>query len=403
MALVPAHRFIDRLSATGGETGDMMASRDWSASPLGSPETWPESLRSVLGLLLGSKFPMFVAWGPDLGFLYNDAYVEILGGKHPAALGARFRDVWAEIWPDISPLVDAALAGEASYREDLPLVMERRGYDEQTWFTFSYSPVHNENGDVAGLFCAVAETTGKVLAERRQNFVVSLGDALAALTDPVALTAAAAERLGRHLGVGRAGYGEIDATGEVISVARDWSDEGMTSLAGQARVLDAFGPEVIADLRAGRTLVVNDCLTDPRTSRPEYLATWESIGTRALIVAPFVSDGRLLAVLYAHSSSPRVWSDLDARLVEDVGNRTWAAVERARAEAALEEEVAALGRLQEVSTRLVGDEAPQSIYDAILTAATDLMKSDCASVQLLDAAGDLQLLAHRGYDPRSAA
>jgi signal transduction histidine kinase/PAS domain-containing protein len=140
---------------------------DWNASVLGAPATWPQSLRSVVGLLLGSKFPMFVAWGQELGFLYNDAYAEILAAKHPAAMGARFYDIWSEIWPDISPLIDAALGGEASYSEDLPLRMNRHGYDEDTWFTFSYSPVRDEAGEVAGMFCAVHETTDRVLAERR--------------------------------------------------------------------------------------------------------------------------------------------------------------------------------------------------------------------------------------------
>ena len=143
-----------------------MRSQDWSASPLGPPESWPQSLRTVVGLLLQSRFPMFVAWGEELGFLYNDPYAEILGAKHPAALGKRFYDIWSEIWPDISPLIDAAMAGQATYREDLPLVMNRKGYDEQTWFTFSYSPVRDESGKVAGMFCACWETTPKVLAER---------------------------------------------------------------------------------------------------------------------------------------------------------------------------------------------------------------------------------------------
>ena len=93
-------------------------------------------------------------------------YAEILGAKHPRALGRRFHDIWSEIWPDISPLIDAAMAGQAIYREDLPLVMNRKGYDEQTWFTFSYSPLRDESGKVAGMFCAVSETTRRVLAER---------------------------------------------------------------------------------------------------------------------------------------------------------------------------------------------------------------------------------------------
>ncbi|MEC4723549.1 PAS domain-containing protein [Noviherbaspirillum sp. CPCC 100848] len=150
----------------GGNMGMMMRAHDWSASPLGSPSDWPQSLRTVAELLLNSKFPMFVAWGPDLGFLYNDAYAEILGAKHPAALGQRFYDIWSEIWPDISPLIERALQGEATYSERLPLTMNRKGYDEQTWFTFSYSPVRDDRGQVAGMYCACVEVTEQVLAEK---------------------------------------------------------------------------------------------------------------------------------------------------------------------------------------------------------------------------------------------
>ena len=150
--------------AGGGECGARMRALDWSTSPLGAPESWPQSLRAVVSLLLQSRFPMFVAWGRDLGFLYNDPYAEILGAKHPRALGRRFHDIWSEIWTDISPLIDAAMAGEATYREDLPLLMNRKGYDEQTWFTFSYSPVRDESGRISGMFCACTETTQKMLA-----------------------------------------------------------------------------------------------------------------------------------------------------------------------------------------------------------------------------------------------
>ncbi len=153
--------------AGGGDMGALMRRHDWSASPLGDPSAWPQSLRSIVGLLLNSKFPMFAAWGPDLAFLYNDGYVPIFGAKHPRALGLPFRDVWSEIWADIEPLVAKALAGEATFHENLHLVMERNGYPEDTWYTFSYSPVRDESGAVAGMFCACQETTNQVLAERR--------------------------------------------------------------------------------------------------------------------------------------------------------------------------------------------------------------------------------------------
>ena len=144
----------------------MMRSHDWSRSPLGPPDAWPQSLRSVVSLMLHSKFPMFVAWGPSLGFLYNDAYVDVLGAKHPFALGLPFEDIWSEIWHDVGPLARRAVAGESMYFEDLPLTMRRKGYDEPTWFTFSYSPVIDEQGDVAGMYCACTETTAGVTTKQ---------------------------------------------------------------------------------------------------------------------------------------------------------------------------------------------------------------------------------------------
>ena len=148
--------------------GALMRMHDWSDFPLGAPDAWPQSLSTVVSLMLNSKFPMFVAWGEGQEFLYNDSYAEILGVKHPSALARPFKEVWSEIWDDISPIVALAMDGKASYFENLPLTMDRKGYAEQTWFTFSYSPVRDESGKVAGVFCACTETTDQVLAERHQ-------------------------------------------------------------------------------------------------------------------------------------------------------------------------------------------------------------------------------------------
>ena len=146
--------------------GAAIEGHDWSTSPLGQPSTWSSSLRAVVGLMLSSKFPMFIAWGDELSFLYNDGYVEVLGSKHPDALGNRFDDIWFEIWDEVEPIAQAAMSGEASYHENLPLIMKRNGFDEQTWFTFSYSPVFDDSGKVAGIFCVCTETTEQVLADR---------------------------------------------------------------------------------------------------------------------------------------------------------------------------------------------------------------------------------------------
>ena len=145
--------------------GTLMRAHDWSTSPIGYPDTWPQALRSAVSLILPNKHIMFVAWGPELVFLYNDAYRPVFGKKHPSALGRPFREIWSEVWDEVAPLVDSALGGEATWSEDLHLVLERNGHPEDCWFTFSYSPARDESGKIAGLFCAATETTARVLAD----------------------------------------------------------------------------------------------------------------------------------------------------------------------------------------------------------------------------------------------
>ncbi len=315
--------------------GALIATQDWSATPLGPIECWPQSLRTTLSVILNSRLPHHLVWGPELTSFYNDAYRPLLGAK-PEALGRAFRQVWAEVWGDVEPLVQEALSGRAVFREDLPLTLERYGYPEEAYFTLCYSPVRDETGQVAGLSCTVMETTAKVLSDRRQAFRLSLEERLRGLADPINIVTAAAEMIGQHTNTSRAGYGEIDQSGEIVSVARDWTrDTTIPSLAGEARILDAFGPAVIGELRAGRTLVVKDCLTDLRSAGEAYAVTWASIGCRSLIVVPLIKEGRFRAMLYLHEPAPRRWSEAEAVLARDVAERTWDAVERGRAEAEL--------------------------------------------------------------------
>ncbi len=149
-----------------GEMEAMMRNRDWSDSPLGAMESWSPVLRSFLALVMAAKQPMFLAWGPDLCFLYNDGYAPILGAKHPQALGRPFSEVWSDIWPQISPIVAATLSGEAQIFEDLPIPMTRYGHPETPFFSFSYTPLRDDKNAIAGMFCAATETTAKVMAER---------------------------------------------------------------------------------------------------------------------------------------------------------------------------------------------------------------------------------------------
>jgi PAS domain S-box-containing protein len=153
----------------GGFMGELIRIKDWSSNPVGTPDTWPQSLRTTVNLLLNSKFPMFVWWGPELTTIYNDAYRAIAGEKHPDLLGKSGKQGWAEIWHDLEPLVERVFSGTATWSEDQVLYMNRHGYVEETYFTFSYSPVMDESGNVGGLFCACIETTEKVMANRKMR------------------------------------------------------------------------------------------------------------------------------------------------------------------------------------------------------------------------------------------
>ena len=162
--------------AGGGETGALIRAVDWASHPLGPPETWPQSLRTALSICLGSRFPMALWWGPNLWQFYNDGYSLILGSKHPRWLCQRGNECWAEIWDVVGPLYRHVITtGEATYSSDLLLVMERRGYLEETYFTFSYSPIRDEGGGVGGNLITVTETTERVLGERRLRTLRDLG------------------------------------------------------------------------------------------------------------------------------------------------------------------------------------------------------------------------------------
>ncbi|RRV10224.1 PAS domain-containing sensor histidine kinase [Pseudomonas sp. v388] len=142
---------------------------DWTATPLGHFSTWPPALFTLVEIILGSSQPMFVVWGPAHTLFYNDAYVAILASKHPAALGRSFLDVWDEIRADLIPIVNMAYDGKAVSMDDITLMMQRKGYAEETHFTFSYTPARGSDGLVQGFFCACMEITAQVMAKRAQQ------------------------------------------------------------------------------------------------------------------------------------------------------------------------------------------------------------------------------------------
>jgi anti-anti-sigma factor len=160
-----------------GGMAQRVRDHDWSAGPLGPAEQWPQSLQTALSICLTSRFPLLVWWGPDLTVFYNDGYVPAMGDKHPAALGRSAAEVWPEAWHELGPMAESVLAGRgATYSEDQQLFLRRHGYLEETYWTFSYSPIQDESGGVGGVFTAVTDTTSRVVGERRLRVLGDLGE-----------------------------------------------------------------------------------------------------------------------------------------------------------------------------------------------------------------------------------
>ena len=167
--------------AGDSEVRRLMSVCDWRATPLGPPQSWPMSLRATVRIMLTSRFAMWAAWGPELTFLCNDAYLPTVGIKRDWVIGSRSDKVWAEIWSDIGPRIEHVLkTGEATWDEALLLYLERSGFTEETYHTFSYSPLADDVGRTSGMLCVVAEVTEKVIGERQLAMLRDLGGQLAA-------------------------------------------------------------------------------------------------------------------------------------------------------------------------------------------------------------------------------
>ncbi len=159
----------------GGIMGEAIRSKDWAATPLGPIESWPQSLRTTVSLCLASNFPINLIWGPQHIQIYNDGYRPICAGKHPKSLGEDYTKTWASAWDSLAEAFDRALAGETSFLENQRMFLDRLGYLEETFFTFSLSPIRDESGEVGGLFHPVTETTVQMLSQRRTRALQDLG------------------------------------------------------------------------------------------------------------------------------------------------------------------------------------------------------------------------------------
>jgi PAS domain S-box-containing protein len=323
----------DGLFDLSTELGRDLAAVDWAATPLGPPSGWPTSLRNVVRLQLGSRFAMWMGWGPDLTFFCNEAYRRsTLGSKYPWALGKPTREVWSEIWPDIGPRIESVTTtGTATWDESLLLFLERSGYQEETYHTFSYSPIADDDGAIAGLLCVVSEETARVISERRMTVVRDLGTALAAAGTEAEVCAAAGRELARDARNVPFALGYLfDESHERAELA--WTagvPVGHPLAAHQLDVRDGDATWPVGDLTQGRSRVVEDL---PARFPEVPSGAWTEPVERALVV-PFLEPGRgrPLGFLVAGLNRYRAL-DADVRgFIELISGQVAAALTRARA------------------------------------------------------------------------
>lgn len=224
-------------------TAALVAGHDWAATPLGPSDAWPDSLQMALQLCLTSDFPILVAWGPQLVMLYNEGYRNLIGDKHPAAVGQPVRDAFPEVWADIEPLFRrVAATGQPFTANEMPLELLRNGYLEETFFTFCYSPIQ-EGEEVGGILDLSVETTREVVAERRLTLIGTLAAAMVSARDVTDVCTAAVGAIGGAADVGAAEmrlwvHGQLVpvATSETVSLPVI-TEEDLEDISGPAAVV----------------------------------------------------------------------------------------------------------------------------------------------------------------------
>lgn len=346
----------------GGLMAERIRNHDWAATPLGPLEYWPDPLKTSLALCLASRFPQAVLWGPDLLTLHNDAFSQILGQK-PSALGIPFRAVWQEAWADIGHMANRALAGEAVYIEDFPLVIDRNGGPERAYFTFCYSPIRDHDGKVLGMLDTVTETTASVLANQRLRFLDDLGRAVADATDPNQILATTTRMLVEHLQLSSCAYAVMEPDEDGFTICGDAVAPGSPHLLGRYRLQD-FGKLELGRLRNGLPLVIQDSLSE---LSPEEAATFQAIGITATICMPLIKGGRLTALMAIHDKVPREWTHYEQTLISEVTERCWAHIQRVQAYAEVREAMAALEALNATLEQRVDERTSQLLHtEAVL-------------------------------------
>ncbi len=347
----------------GGDVGRLMRVPGFEAAGLGPVDAWPGALRSHVDTMLASRQSMYVAWGPDLAFLYNDAYVPIFPERHPGALGRPFSEVWSDVWAQFGGTIASVLNGEPALFENLPIPMMRAGHLVDTWFTFSFTPLRGAGGAIDGLLCITTEVTEGVLAARREQ------DALAALkarTDALATVNRAGVAITSELDVERVAQTIVDAgvalTGAEFGAffynTRDERGEGYRLYALSGADPEAFAsfPQprntaLFAPTFGGETVVRSDDVTrDARYGRnaPHAGMPDGHLPVRSYLAVPVKSrSGEAIgALLFGHGEPARFDAAAEASLLSLAGQAA-VAIDNARLFAQLERQLRHRARAEE--------------------------------------------------------
>lgn len=444
----------------GGELGELIRRHDWTASGLGAPNDWPQSLKTVTAMLLASPVPIVLLWGEKGIMIYNDAYSVFAGGRHPRLLGSEVRKGWPEVADFNDQVMRVGLSGQTLAYKDQELTLYRSGRPEQVWMDLDYSPIHDESGAPAGVIAFVIETTQRVQArrdlqhseqrfralvnatadeiyrlspdwsdlrqldgqggsargarsdrswldtyiqpaeqagvrlaieqairnktafnlehqvirsdgslgwalsrvvplfdengqilewfgaasdittrreaeetvrtnERRLRFLDALGKETARSTDADVIMEVTTRMLGEHLGVAVCAYADMDQDQDGFTIRGDWHAPGSTSIVGHYS-LASFGKLALKNLHAGLPLILDDNARQLDASEAEAFL---GIGLAATICMPLVKEGCLTALMAIHDRVPRQWTADELSLLAEVTERSWAHIERVRAEA----------------------------------------------------------------------
>src|SRR5580658_1899019 len=337
----------------GGVLGKLVGEFDWSKTPLGAIEDWPQSLTTVVRTLLTSRFAMWMSWGPELTFLYNDAYARMsLGKKHPWALGKPSQQVWAEIWNDIGPRIQKVLdSGEATWDEALLLFLERSGYREETYHTFSYSPLSGDDGKVAGHLCVVTEETDRIIAERRLKTLRSLAGELSKTITEEDVVACIARCLGENqkdLPFTLLYLFSEDAK-EARIACQTGIVEGHPAAPESIRLADTNQPWPISGLLNGRDSIVVENLPERFESLPS--GSWDQSPWRGILL-PITSQAqdKPAGVIVAGLNPFRPLDVSYAGFINLVAGQIAASIANARAYSAEKKRAEALAEVDRAKT-----------------------------------------------------